>query len=373
LFRYNGQTIESDVPELERPHDLGYCPARFFWDQSLSTEDPDVKRSPISKELENLDWLLFFSLEKRHLDLYAGYPVMWGFEQECDYENDVLHEHCDHGYLKDAQDHWVLDSSGLLKACPICSNKKLTGAGSMVSVPVPGDGQPDLSNPVGIVNVDKSSLDYNTNEYERLKEEIINSCVGVDSQIITTQAVNEKQVSATYESQTTVLIAIKSGFENAWRFVDETVCRLRYGKGFIACRISLGTNFYAINSTELRNNYSMAKNAGASESELDALQRQILENDYRNNPIELQRMIILNDLEPFRHLTRQEVKELYDDGLISYADLMLKYNFTDYIRRFEREQINVLEFGSAIDYDSKIDKITSILKGYAEESKPSVG
>lgn len=371
LFEYDGITIKSDTPVFEKPHDLGYCPARFFWNQPLNTECPDLKKSPISKELENLDWLLFFALEKRNLDLYAGYPIMWGYESECDYRNEVTHEHCDHGFLKDSHEQYVMDSSGFLKRCPVCGNRRLTGAGSMVEVPVPGDNQPDLGNPVGIVKIDKSSLDYNVNEYERLRNEIIDSCVGVDGKIVTEQAINEKQVSATYESQTTILIAIKSGFENAWRFVDETICRLRYGKGFISCRISLGTNFYATSSYELRNTYTQAKNAGASETELDALQRQIIENDYRNNPIELQRMFILSDLEPFRHLTRQEVKELYDDGLITYADLMLKYNFTDYIRRFEREQINVLEFGSAISYDSKIDKITAILKSYAQEQQSS--
>lgn len=370
VFSYDGVTISSDTPDIERPHDLGYCPARFFWDQALNTEEPDLKKSPISKELENLDWLLFFALEKRNLDLYAGYPIMWGYESECDYEDKVLHHHCDHGFLKDAQDNWVQDSAGLLKRCPVCGNKRLTGAGSMVEVPVPGDNQPNLGNPVGIVKIDENSLKYNVDEYERLKEEIINSCVGVDSQVITQQAVNEKQVTATYESQTTILVGIKSGFENAQRFVDETVCRLRYGSGFISARISLGTNFYAVNSTELRNAYSTAKASGASEVELDALRRQIIENDYRNNPLELQRMLTLSDLEPYRHLTREEVNGLYEKGLISYADLMLKYNFTDYVRKFEREQINVLEFGSALPYKEKIDRILTILKSYAGEQRP---
>lgn len=371
MFEYADRKL-NPAPVVEKLHGLGYCPARFFWDQPLNTEEPDLKKSPISKELENLDWLLFFSIEKKNLDLYAGYPITWGYESECDYEDKVLHQHCDHGYLKDANEQWVHDSAGLMVRCPICGNKKLTGAGSMVEVPIPEEGQPNLGNPVGIIRIDESSLKYNVTEYERLKDEIINSCVGVDGQIVTEQAINEKQVSATYESQTTILISIKTGFENAWRFVDETICRLRYGTGFIAARISLGTNFYATNSAELRNMYTLAKNAGASEMELDALQRQILENDYRNNPLELQRMIILSDLEPYRHLTRTEVKELYNDGLIGYADLMLKYNFTDYIRRFEREQINVLEFGSAISYDDKIDKITQILKGYAEEQRSGI-
>ena len=45
--------------------------------------------------------------------------------------------------------------------------------------------------------------------------------------------------------------------------------------------------------------YNEAKEGGASESELDALRTQLLETQYIIHPV--QRMIILNDLEPLRH------------------------------------------------------------------------
>jgi hypothetical protein len=39
----------------------------------------------------------------------------------------------------------------------------------------------------------------------------------------------------------------------------------------------------------------------------------------------------------------------------------------EYIRRFERENINVTEFGNDIDYDKKIQAISDRLKEYASE------
>ena len=71
----------------------------------------------------------------------------------------------------------------------------------------------------------------------------------------------------------------------------------------------------------------------------------------------MQRMIILGDLEPYRHLTRAEVQALYDKQLITIEELLIKLNFADFVRRFERENMNIITFGENIDYDTKIDTI----------------
>ena len=109
-----------------------------------------------------------------------------------------------------------------------------------------------------------------------------------------------------------------------------------------------------------------------SESELDALHQQIIETEYRNNPQQLQRMLILAELEPYRHLTRNEVQALYDKGLVSIEEYLVKLNFADFIRRFERENMNIIEFGSAGAYDTKINTIRERLMAYASEVAPNV-
>jgi hypothetical protein len=176
-------------------------------------------------------------------------------------------------------------------------------------------------------------------------------------------------VKAAFESQTTVLGRIKKGFEAAQQFVDSTICRLRYGKEFISADIDYGTEFFLTDENQLREQYKSAKAAGASEAELDALQNRIIETEYRNNPTQLQRMLILAELEPYRHATREEVLALYDKGVISESDLRIKLNFANYIRRFEREYLNILEFGENMPFASKIDFITNKLKDYEQESR----
>lgn len=354
---------------VENRHSLGYCPARFFWNEPLSLADPDVKASPLSKELESLDWYLFFHLSKRQLDLFGSYPIYSGYEKDCDYSNEENGDYCDGGYLKDRQGHYKLDASGLLMRCPKCGDKRIVGAGTFVEVPVPSDKVPDMRNPVQILTVDRNSLDYNVAEEERLRTEIITAVVGTNEEITTRDALNEQQIRANFESQSTVLNRVKKGFEEAQQFVDETVCRLRYGGEFISAKINLGTEFYLLDPTQLRERYRTAKESGASEAELDALQQQIVETEYRNDPTQRQRMLLLAELEPYRHLTRAEATDLYSKGMIMEDDLRIKLDFANFVRRFERENTNILEFGSAIPFARKIEIITDKFKEYARENR----
>lgn len=365
IFDYKSGALGTML--VENRHDIGYCPARFFWTEPMSLEYPDVKMSPITKVLGALDWWLFFHISKQHLDMYGSYPIYTGYEQNCDYHNDETGDYCNGGYLYDIKGVQKLDLAGLPLKCPKCGDKRIIGAGSFIEIPVPQTDQPDLRNPVSIVSVDSASLKYNVDEEERLKNDIITTVVGTNEEITTRDALNEQQIRANFESQSTILNRVKTGFEQAQQWVDSTVCRARYGNSFISAGISYGTEFYLQTADELRNRYKTAKENGASESELDALYSKVIETEYRNNPAMRQRLLVLADLEPYQHLTRDEVMTLKDKGIATMEDVILKLNFADYIRRFERENMNVVEFGENIDYDKKIQAISDRLREYASE------
>lgn len=373
VFDFKDGVIGAMLKESE--HGLGYCPARFFWDVPVSIHEPDIKEHPLTKVLDSLNWYLFQNTNEKHLDLYASYPIYSGYKQECDYYDSETGERCHDGFLEDASGNYERLTDGTLKPCPKCAAKKLSGPGSYVEIPVPtkiGDNTtPDMRNPIQMLGADIDSLNYNVSELDRLKNEIITDCVGTDEEVINTEAVNDKQVQANFESQSAVLNRIKKGFEDAQAFVDSTVCRLRYGDAFISAKINYGTEFYTASADDIRQRYKDAKAAGASTAELEALQNKIIEVEYRNNPTLQQRMKVLADLEPYRQLTQSEVAGLYSQGIINYEDMMLKLNFSALVSRFERENTNILNFGSLLPYASKIERITKILKEYASESKRS--
>jgi hypothetical protein len=66
-FYYIFQTKENDTEILstlvENKHELGYCPASFFWHKEFS---------PLTPYLSALDWLLFFGISKKQLDLFGS-------------------------------------------------------------------------------------------------------------------------------------------------------------------------------------------------------------------------------------------------------------------------------------------------------------
>lgn len=366
LFAYRKGTMGELLEE--KPHDLGYCPARFFWSEPMSLDYPDVKMSPVTKMLGALDWWLFFHISKHHLDLYGSYPVYTGYEQNCDYHNDNTGDYCNGGFLYDINGQQKLDLAGLPVKCPKCGDKRIIGAGSFIEVPVPVENQPDLRNPVSMLSVDRNSLDYNVDEEDRLRTDIITAIVGTNEEITTRDALNEQQIKANFESQSTILNRVKTGFENAQQWVDATICKLRYGNAFTSAGINYGTEFYLSTVTELRERYKTAKQSGASEGELDALYGKIIETEYRNNPEMRRRLFTLADLEPYQHLTRDEVIELQAKKIASMEDVVIKINFADYIRRFERENMSVTEFGGDTDYQKKIQTISERLREYASEA-----
>lgn len=351
----------------EAKHDLGYCPARFFWTTNINEANPDIKKNPITKELSNLDWYLFFALSKQHLDLYAPYPIYSAYEADCDFENSETGDYCDGGFLRNSSGEYKILSNGAIEKCPCCSEKRVAGPGSFLEVPIPNqsEGVADMRNPVQITTIDKDSLDYNVNECIRLRDDIIISVVGSGGTVSEKEAINETQVAANFESKTSVLNALKTNFEEAQKFVEDTICKLRYGSSFISSSVNWGTEFYVFTVAELYTKYKQAKENGATNSELDAISQQILEVEYRNNPLLLQRMLILKQLEPLPHKTFDEVMSLKEAGLITDQQAKLKLNFISYIERFERENMNILEFASKIPLRDKINIISNKLIEYA--------
>ena len=363
------QEIQSLVTEAF--HNLGFCPARFFWSTQLNEKNTDLKKNPITKELSNLDWYLFFSISKQHLDLYAPYPIYSAYEADCNFENNETGDYCDGGFLRNSKGEFKILADGTVERCPCCSEKRIAGPGSFLDVPVPNqaEGIADMSNPVHITTIDRDSLDYNVEECKRLHDDIVISIVGSGGTVSEKEAINETQVAANFESKTSVLNSLKINFEQAQKFVEDTICKLRYGDAFISSSINWGTEFYVFTVKELYAKYELAKKNGMAESELDAIVQHILEVEYKNNPQILQRMLILKQLEPYPHKTLDEVLTLADKGLLDKKKVLLKINFSSYIDRFERENINIISFGTNISLKDKINNINKKLLDYVNEEQ----
>lgn len=371
VFQLNEKgEIEELITEVQ--HGLGYCPAKFFWTTPLSQEQPDIKKSPLSPQLGNLDWLLFFRVSKRHLDLYAPYPIYSAYAADCNFRNNETGDYCDGGFLRNIKGEYKIFRDGTVERCPVCSEKRIAGVGSFIEVPIPKDNRPDLRDPVTITTIDRNSLDYNTEEEKRLADEIYSKVTGTGGEVQQKESINEMQVTANFEDKKNVLLSLKTNFEKAQTFVDETICRLRYGESYLSSNINWGTEFYLYSTEDLQTIYNEAKKSGASEARLDMIADQIIATENRNNPLQMQRMFLLKQLEPYRHLTLSELQGLANRQLIDPIMMLIKINFATFVDRFERENINIMEFGSALPLDRKIDIINQKFIEYAKEQQQSI-
>ena len=371
VFQLNEKgEIEELITEVQ--HGLGYCPAKFFWTTPLSQEQPDIKKSPLSPQLGNLDWLLFFRVSKRHLDLYAPYPIYSAYAADCNFRNNETGDYCDGGFLRNIKGEYKIFRDGTVERCPVCSEKRIAGVGSFIEVPIPKDNRPDLRDPVTITTIDRNSLDYNTEEEQRLADEIYSKVTGTGGEVQQKESINEMQVTANFEDKKNVLLSLKTNFEKAQTFVDETICRLRYGESYLSSNINWGTEFYLYSTEDLQTIYNEAKKSGASEARLDMIADQIIATENRNNPLQMQRMFLLKQLEPYRHLTLSELQGLANRQLIDPILMLIKINFATFVDRFERENINIMEFGSALPLDRKIYIINQKFIEYAKEQQQSI-
>jgi len=372
IFKLKGKgSTEIVGVETEIPHDLGYTPVRWMWTDPVSNATTDLKESPLSKHLGELDWLLAYLISKRVNELTAQYPIYWGYAPKCTFVQEDrdrgIYLQCHVGFLRDGSGQYQVDGrTGALHRCPVCSKSKLLGAGSFVGKPMPKQDEKDLGDPVGVVPAENVSLEYNSQEVDRLRKAIFIDVTGAENEAVNDQAVNEKQVGAIVDAKTQALINLKPNFESLQKWTEETMARLRYGQRvFMGATINLGTEFHILRADDLLTQYEDRRKAGANASVLDRLWEDYLAARYRFDPIMQQREKILLHLDPFRHKTADEVKNL---GTAPPELIYLKFNFSTLIARFEREHGDLTTFASqALDFNKRIEIVTEILIQYVEE------
>lgn len=322
--------------ELDRP----YCPAFLMYPDFLNVTDNIMVNSPLTKSLGNLDWLLFWSVSKRYLDLYAPFPIYVSYEQDCSY---VLPtgEACENGYISvtsnTSSDNDLEDSTKLVP-CPHCSKVKMHGAGSEVTVPAPQSKEdPNLIDAIKVIPAEEKSITYVTGEKQRLEQEIYYSVLGKTSTPIENFSQSTTQLDLSTESRKAVLIHVKSLFEKVHKKVLYTMNKIMYGDDFLGCSVNYGDNYFLTTQEQEAERYKKLKDTGAPESMLHASLESIITTTYKTSPhIALLQQIYL-EVEPYQTMTNEDVMKLAAQRMIPRKAAIAKIHFTDFIEKYESE------------------------------------
>jgi len=287
------------------------------------------------------------------MDLANSYPVVVSYD-----------------FNGDSEDSDITDDKGQPVKKP--KGNKLMGPGSVYTVDPPIDSQDAdlMKDPVRFISPDVETLEWHVSEENRLTNKIYRSVVGADPELRNEMAKNENQVDAAFEAQLSVLFRIKRNFEIINKFADHTIAKLRYGDSFIGCNIDYGTRFFLKDVNELHGDFELSKKAGASDTILSQIQDNILDTKYKEDKHSRQRAEIIRDLDPLPEKTIDEAINIFDKGGMDKINFIIKSNFTNFVRKFERENINLVDFGRDINYAQKINTILNEFKKYASEQRP---
>lgn len=370
-FKFDDQKQIISEPEIEIPHQLGYCPAAQIYSDPFNSKDNIRKKGPISTTISDLDFVLYYETFKRYSDSFVPNPITVKYAEECNYvaDNGVS---CDGGKLM-VQHHSSLSSlhgttDGFhFVACPKCNEDSMVGPGEMLEVNPPRNREEfDQLDAIHFVMPPLEGIEYTSKDIARRIEDIMLRTVGVTDEQFSGQAKNIPQILGGFETRKTILRNIAVNIEIIKKFTHQTIARLRYSNDFEGCSIFEGDEFFLETEKQLFEKYAEEKANGNSEFELSLSRDKITETKHKNNPNLLQRAKFLSFIEPYQGQTFKEIQSLKKDNptLINDIDFVIKINFDSFVKRFE---VEVEPIGSLLSSEnSRQDNIKTVQDKFIE-------
>lgn len=355
LYVYDDESIckfeykEGKIGDLlsEFFHELDYCPARMFWSELLKKGNSINRKAPLTNVLAELDWLLVHKTFKKWMDIANSYPILVSYQFE--------------GGIDDFTKE---DDKGRVEGQKKTLGGKFAGPGSIIQIPIPMEGQPDLmSNPVAWVTPPVNSLEFHVTEDERLTDYIFKTTVGVEGEQSNDQAKNEKQVLASFENQSIILRRLAKNFEKIQTFAEKTMIALRYGEE-IKVSIDYGSKFFLKTAEDLM---TEKESMAGDDIMTDAVSSELIETKFRNDSGGKIRANVINDLDPLPGKSIEECIQIKDAGGIDELAFKIKCNLMPFTRRFEREQLPIAQFMKEGEYRERVELILEEFKKYAGE------
>lgn len=225
--------------------------------------------------------------------------------------------------------------------------------------------------PVGYATIDLETMKEQRIEMEKEEGLIEKGALGVIG-VFTSRKTQETAAGKEIDLQPLfdVLTSYSDNGQFIEKFLTDTIGIARYndsndtGKRYEGSTVLWGKQYFVRGIDMIVKEYQSAKEAGSPDYQLNNLIAELNFTKFDNNPMALQRSVILNELEPFQTYT---LKELVDIGLATPEDMIIKQYFNDFIERFEREETNVVDFMSNGTFENKINKINDKLKEYAQD------
>jgi hypothetical protein len=330
---------------------IGDCPAYFLSNKVFNSENKIVRCNPLTNVLGELKEYLYLHTLKNILDPYAFYLFIVTYGAPgCEFDNGT--ERCHKGLLVSTVkgvttgpggNNYIRNESGTgYKTCPKCNRS--IAVGNVIKRPVPSDPMDkDLSTPVQFIAPPSDILKYGNDYLKSYGDALRNSIIGNKQEINTAMSHNEVTFRYTIEDQTSVLINLKSLFDEIIREITKAKVEIIHGGEDVIneVTIDLGNDFLLLDVQDLYDEKESANKLGLS-TVLDFNDR-IIETKYRNNPDLKLKAKLINAFRPF-----DENMSVIDANYIAKAISKKDYYKAKYLDQFinwyeiEKQSIHVL-------------------------------
>jgi hypothetical protein len=350
----------------EVPNEIGYVPAIKITNINDSLLNNQVKTSPIGHIIPALNRYFSCDADLRIQFIRHAYPKLAIVVKKC--------VTCGgQGKMPKVNKDGTFDMDTMIK----CNTCKGTGK----EIPISRDGVIGLpefmqqgdsaypGSPASYVTPDTDSLRICIEDLEKQRKDIIYSGTG-DKGLISDQ-IREETATSTLVSTRSLedrISEISAMVEDFELFCKKAIKDLH--KDFarntdFSITVKYGRRVAIKGETELLEEITKSKTAGMPLSYIHALHRDLIYAKYKNNDSELQRQLILSDVEPFAGYSIDEMLKLIDR--LDPEDVYIKLNFDSLIDKFE--QANIIEYYKPeLDYKQRVSAIRKELLNFKQNA-----
>lgn len=347
----DGQLYEDTTQQLRNL--FGYVPARMMSSQMDGKSNARTSYIWFAMGLAQ-DYMRDGSIHTITKYLH-GFPIFWMRERPCDNCKGML------------QILTPLNGTDTLINCPVCkgsgqSIKKDVSDIHIVPTRETND-EPENLPIAGYVQPEIETWKQQILEMNWLRELIRWAIWSTDDN----QRTNAQTETATgrildVQAYHDKLKLISENAQEVETFITNAIAQVRYGQVYRGCSINYGKRYLIRSADEAEATYEAAKKAELPTAVLDCYLEELIYIKFESDPVELKEQLILLHIEPFVHMTIEQVKA----AGVSTMDLYMKIYFTDYIERYEREVMPISLADEAdirlklIEYNTaKVAEITS--------------
>ena len=334
----------------ETKNEVGYVPAIQISNIAKSLRNDKVKTSPINHVLSDLNRYM-----KKDSDLIIQmvrhmYPKLAAVVTAC--------KQCDGvGKYMDIETE---------KKCPDCN-----GTGKII--PISRDGIMGIpqylgeghtaypGSPASYITPDNDSLETAIGDLTKLGLDILYSATG-DKNLIVEGLETATENLINFKGLEDRIAEIIPMVESREEFIIETVAKMHvdFVNGFEGVAVRYGRRLTVRGESQILLEIEGAKTAGMPISHVEALQKELIYTKYKNNNVELNRQLLLCDLEPLNGYTVEEVLEITD--YVDPLTISMKFNFNELIDNFEAKHGPVQAYKPDSELKKRVEDITKKLR-----------